>query len=258
MAHPCRLLLASRFADNDAFPGLTMSSLRAIVVAAGSGARIGGNVPKQYRPLLGQPLLRHSIAALCGNPRISQIAVALAKGDDWFERFDWSVFAPKLLPLRCGGETRAQTVQNALHALSSRERENGDDWILVHDAARPCLSSDDLNHLITELEDDDVGGLLATPVADTLKRSDATGRASATESRDGLWQAQTPQMFRYALLTQALSHADAGITDEAGAVERLGLKPRLVAGSSMNLKVTYAQDFALAEAILASRNKDKK
>lgn len=233
-----------------------MSSFLAIVAAAGSGARVGADLPKQYRPLLGQPLLRHAIEVLCGNPRITQVVVALASNDNWFERFDWSGLAPKLMPLKCGGETRALTVQNALKALSAHASD--DDWILVHDAARPCLSGEDLDRLITELERDEVGGLLATPVADTLKRADAAGRASGTEARDGLWQAQTPQMFRHALLTRALSHADSGITDEAGAMENLDLRPRLVPGSSMNIKVTYAQDFALAQAILLSRIKDKK
>lgn len=232
-----------------------MPRFLAIVPAAGGGTRFGGDMPKQYRSLLGQPLLQHAIGALCAEPRIEQVAVALATNDDWFHRYDWSAFAPKLLALKCGGDTRAQTVRNALQALG--EHAIDDDWILVHDAARPCLGSDALNRMITEAGRDDVGGLLAIPVADTLKRVDVDGRAIATEPRDSLWQAQTPQMFRRALLMQALLKADASITDEAGAVEALGFKPMLVRGSSMNLKVTYAQDFALAEAILAMRNKEK-
>jgi 2-C-methyl-D-erythritol 4-phosphate cytidylyltransferase len=140
-----------------------------------------------------------------------------------------------------------------LNGLKAVQREvAADDWVLVHDAARPCLSADVLDRLRHEIDDDAVGGLLAMPVADTLKRSDAEGRVLQTESRADLWQAQTPQMFRYQLLLDALTEAgtEAGITDEASALEQLGYRPRLVMGDSRNFKVTFPQDLALAELIL--------
>jgi 2-C-methyl-D-erythritol 4-phosphate cytidylyltransferase len=232
-----------------------MPRLFAIVPAAGSGARFGEATPKQYRLLLGRPLLDHALAVLCAEPRIDQVAVVLAPADAWFDRFDWSRHASRLRVLRCGGATRASTVRNALEALAGQADDG--DWVLVHDAARPCLDAEALRRLIDELADDEVGGLLATPVADTLKRAGADGRVVGTEPRDGLWQAQTPQMFRRGLLLRALRQADAAITDEAGSIEALGLTPRLVDGSPANLKVTYAQDFALAEALLSQRSKEQ-
>jgi 2-C-methyl-D-erythritol 4-phosphate cytidylyltransferase len=230
-----------------------MSRLFAIVPAAGSGARFGEATPKQYRLLLGRPLLHHALAVLCAEPRIAQVAVVIAPGDAWFGGVDWSSFESRLRVLKCGGPTRALSVRNALEALASDIDD--EDWVLVHDAARPCLDAEALDRLIVGLADDEVGGLLATPVADTLKRADADRRAVATQSREGLWQAQTPQMFRRALLSRALQHADTATTDEAGAVEALGLRPKLVDGSPANLKVTYAQDFAMAEALLSMRSR---
>ena len=160
-----------------------------------------------------------------------------------------------LTVLRCGGRTRSDTVRNALQALAAT---CGDDaWILVHDAARPCVPRDVLARLVAQLKDEAVGGLLAVPVADTLKRGDGdvdAPRVLRTENRAGLWQAQTPQMFRYGVLTRALAHPAAReCTDEAQAVEALGLAPRLVRGSQANLKVTFPDDLRLAAAILASQ-----
>jgi 2-C-methyl-D-erythritol 4-phosphate cytidylyltransferase len=154
-----------------------------------------------------------------------------------------------LQPLFCGGQTRAESVLNGLLA-SELEPE---DWVLVHDAARPCLSAQQLAGLLAELRDDEVGGLLAVPVADTLKRADAKQRVAHTESREGLWQAQTPQMFRTGLLVQALETAR-NVTDEASAVEALGLLPKLVSSDSSNFKVTYPQDMQLAELLLQHGN----
>jgi 2-C-methyl-D-erythritol 4-phosphate cytidylyltransferase len=152
--------------------------------------------------------------------------------------------------VRCGGATRAESVSNGLQAAAMVATD--DDWILVHDAARPCLSAAMLERLFTELADDPVGGILAVPVADTVKRADADQRVAATEPRDGLWQAQTPQMFRYGQLQKSLKN-EISVTDEAGAIEAAGLKPKLVRGDSTNLKVTWPADLALAAMILRAR-----
>ena len=226
-----------------------MPKFFAVIPAAGSGARMGQELPKQYLELSGRPLIYHSLRRLCGHPLIEQVFVVLSPGDPHFTRFDWSRFVPKLEPLYCGGETRAASVFNGL--LAARDAVASADWVLVHDAARPCLGAADLTRLLTELADDETGGLLAVPVADTLKRANRDGRVVQTEIRDNLWQAQTPQMFRYRLLLEALRAADPEtITDEACAIENLGLKPRLVMGDVRNLKVTYPEDLALAELIL--------
>jgi 2-C-methyl-D-erythritol 4-phosphate cytidylyltransferase len=190
---------------------------------------------------------------LCAHADIEQAFVVLAQGDRHFSRFDWRQFAPKLKPLYCGGETRAASVFNGL--LAVRDAIASSDWVLVHDAARPCVGAAELDRLITELAEDETGGLLAVPVADTLKRANRDGRVVQTELRDHLWQAQTPQMFRYRVLLEALRAADhALVTDEARAIENLGLKPRLVMGDARNIKVTYPEDLALAELILKTHN----
>lgn len=220
----------------------------AIVPAAGSGARFGAEKPKQYLDLLGRPLIFHTLAALTAHPAIERVWVVLAPDDPWWPRHDWSELGPKLETVRCGGATRAESVGNGLKAALAAD----DDWILVHDAARPCLSRQMLDVLCDELADDPVGGILAVPVADTLKRADGQQRVAATEPRDGLWQAQTPQMFRYGRLVEALNKHNA-VTDEAGAIEALGLKPKLVRGDSTNLKVTFPADLALAAMILRGR-----
>jgi len=222
----------------------------AIVPAAGSGSRFGSEKPKQYLSLLGRPLLHHTLAALAACPEIDRVWVVLAPDDCEWDRYDWSELGPKLETLRCGGATRADSVGNGLRAAAMVAGD--DDWILVHDAARPCLSQEMLAALLAELADDEVGGLLAVPVADTLKRAGDGQRVAATEARDGLWQAQTPQMFRYGLLREALEKCRA-VTDEAGAIEALGLRPRLVRADSTNLKVTYPADLVLAALILRGR-----
>ena len=223
----------------------------AIVPAAGSGARFGSEVPKQYLELAGKPMIFHSIAALCRCDRIDAVWVVLAPGDEWWASFDWSALGCKLRVLYCGGSTRAETVGNGLSAIAGDIDEG--DWVLVHDAARPCLSQEMLAALCSELDTDPVGGLLAVPVADTLKRADADQRVEATQSRDAMWQAQTPQMFRYGLLRQVLD-VNSAVTDEAGAVEAAGLQPRLVRADSTNLKVTFPADLRLAELILQGRS----
>ncbi len=224
----------------------------ALIPAAGSGERMGTARPKQYLEIAGRPLLYHALRALARHPRIEQVFVVLAQGDDRFKRVDWHEFAAKLTPLYCGGVTRAASVFNGL--LAVRDTVAGSDWVLVHDAARPCLGREELDRLFGELEIDDTGGLLAVPLSDTLKRANRDLRVAHTEPRDNLWLAQTPQMFRYRLLIEALRAADPALaTDEARAIEGLGLKPRLVMGSTTNIKVTFPEDLALAELILSGR-----
>ena len=224
-----------------------MSRYYALVPAAGSGARFGAEVPKQYLELAGRPMIHHALATLCRCGRIDRVWVLLSPDDEGWCTYDWSEFSGKLSVLRCGGLTRAETVNNGLLAIEDLLGE--DDWILVHDAARPCLNQSMLSDLFDQLRDDPVGGLLAVPVADTLKRSDASQQVIATEARDFLWQAQTPQMFRYGLLKRTLE-SNHGVTDEASAIEAAGYQPRLVKADATNFKVTYPADLQLAELLL--------
>jgi 2-C-methyl-D-erythritol 4-phosphate cytidylyltransferase len=224
-------------------------SCYALVPAAGGGSRMSAVRPKQYLPLAGRPLLYHALATLCAVPAIAEVYVVLAPDDSYWQDADYAELAPKLRVLRCGGATRALSVVNGLRAMVGALA--ADDWLLVHDGARACLTVAHVETLIDEVADDPVGGLLAVPVADTLKR-DERGRIAATVARENLWQAQTPQMFRYGLLRDALEFAPA-VTDEAGAIEALGLHPKLVAGDTTNFKITYPLDLSLAEAILQHR-----
>jgi 2-C-methyl-D-erythritol 4-phosphate cytidylyltransferase len=238
---------------------VTAARLFVVVPAAGGGSRFGGAVPKQYADLAGRPLLARTLERLRSVLPQAAIVVVLAPDDEHYARLIGA--QPDVLVLHCGGATRAATVANALLWLTPRCADN--DWILVHDAARPCVPRAALQRLVAELAGDAVGGLLAIPVADTLKRAqlpevpEATPRVCATEDRAGLWQAQTPQMFRYGILRAALAGPAAlAVTDEAGAVEGLAATgacamPRLITGSARNLKVTYAADLTLAAAILS-------
>ncbi|MDR0233598.1 MAG: 2-C-methyl-D-erythritol 4-phosphate cytidylyltransferase [Zoogloeaceae bacterium] len=237
-------------------PEAPRPACHAIVPAAGSGARFGAETPKQYLPLMGRPLIWYCLATLCAHPAIASVRVALAPDDVHWEKPEWHglwlSLGPRLEVLFCGGKTRAESVRNALLAAESAILP--DDWVLVHDAARPCISHAALDRLLAEVGDDDAGGLLAVPLADTLKRDDGKTPPAVRDTlpRAGLWQAQTPQMFRYARLTGALA-AFPDVTDEAGAVEAAGFAPRLVVGDMGNLKVTYPDDLALAEWILRGR-----
>ena len=226
----------------------------ALIPAAGGGTRIAAEAPKQYLPLAGRPMLWHAVRAVCV-PQVESVFVVLAPGDTAFAAHDWSAFAGRLEPLYCGGETRRDSVYNGL--VAAMAAVEADDWMLVHDAARPCLPRKDLESLISETESDQVGGILALPIAETVKKiaKDESGihRIAATEDRSQLWLAQTPQMFRAGLLAQALKRARGAPTDEAAAVEQMGLRPRLVAGSRENLKVTWPEDLAIAEGILKGR-----
>jgi 2-C-methyl-D-erythritol 4-phosphate cytidylyltransferase len=211
--------------------------------------------PKQYARMAGHSMLWQSIRAVCVPP-VEQVFVVLSPDDELFATQDWNRFGAQLKPLYCGGASRRDSVFNGLVAAMGGTEP--DDWVLVHDAARPCLPRKDVNALIAECARDAVGGILAVPVADTVKRiaKDEAGapRSAGTEDRSRLWLAQTPQMFRAALLLQALQAADArAVTDEASAIEQLGLRPRLVPGSRENFKVTWPEDLAMAESILLGR-----
>jgi len=229
-------------------------SLYALIPAAGTGTRMAGAQPKQYLPIAGKPMLWHAAQALCLAP-VESVFVVLAPGDALFESFNWGALGGRIEPLYCGGETRRDSVYNGL--VAAMAAVDADDWILVHDAARPCLPRADLERLIAECSGDAVGGILALPVADTVKRAakDEAGamRVAGSEDRQQLWLAQTPQMFRAGLLAQALKDARGALTDEASAVEAMGLRPRLVTGSRENLKVTFPEDLGIAEAIIAGR-----
>jgi len=235
----------------------------ALIAAAGTGTRMARGapdaLPKQYRSLAGQPVLWHTVRGVCVPP-VETVFVVLAPGDTAFAGIDWTAFGDRLEPLYCGGASRAESVHNGL--LAAMAAVDADDWMLVHDAARPCLPRADLERLLAECSGDPVGGLLALPVADTVKRAidDQAGvvRAEATMDRSRLWLAQTPQMFRAGLLAQALHAGKPGgdygaITDEASAIEQMGLKPRLVPGSRDNIKLTYPEDLGIAQALLERR-----
>lgn len=224
-----------------------MAFFHVIIPAAGIGNRMANVLPKQYLPLAGMPMISHSIQVFFNNPRITTIHLALHP-DDAFWRSLTIEPASKLQWHYTGGDTRAQTVLNTLQAI----QVDDNDWILVHDAARPGLTQSLLNHLLDTLQNDPVGGLLALPVADTLKLAIANNAAEKTISRAHLWQAQTPQMFKYGMLKNALQANKGVATDEAEAIEALGFKPQLVLGELRNLKVTYPQDLALIEALLTT------
>ncbi|MES2018077.1 MAG: 2-C-methyl-D-erythritol 4-phosphate cytidylyltransferase [Pseudomonadota bacterium] len=218
----------------------------ALIPAAGVGARMAGAGPKQYMTVAGKPMLRHTIDAFLSSELIDHVYVVVSPDDP---HIDAVVPAAGVTVLRCGGASRMESVQNALRQMGEVLGEQ--DWVLVHDAARPGLTAALIAKLITTIGGDAVGGLLALPVVDTVKRA---GSAVSTVSRDGLWLAQTPQMFRYRLLCDALAAAtDASvITDDASAVEALGLSPKLVEGHPRNLKVTLPADIRIAEMYLAA------
>lgn len=228
-----------------------MARFHVIIPAAGSGSRMGLDAPKQYLNLHGKTLIQHVIKVFDQSVRISTIHILINQADiHWRSTYLHSSI--KLQVHYCGAETRAGTVLNGLDAIQNQVE--ADDWILVHDAARPGLSNLLLNQFLNTLENDAVGGLLALPLADTLKRADDAQRVAATIPRNDLWQAQTPQMFRYAMLKNALYEFNGTPTDEAEAIEALGLKPKLVTGELRNLKVTYPQDLAVLTALLDSQS----
>lgn len=225
----------------------------AVVPAAGRGARFGGPVPKQYLHAGGELLLAHTLHALLSHPGVAGVMVAIAEGDvDWP---GWTSFADKPVLTCVGGDTRAASVLAGLQALPESVR--ADDFVLVHDAARPNLAAVDLSRLLEVGRADPVGGILAAPVRDTLKRAGDDGGIDATEPRERLWRALTPQLFRRHQLTRALlDAATAGVevTDEAMAMERQGVRPLLVEGAESNFKVTTPADLARFEFELSRRD----
>ncbi|MGB9149090.1 MAG: 2-C-methyl-D-erythritol 4-phosphate cytidylyltransferase [Burkholderiales bacterium] len=221
----------------------------ALIPAAGKGTRIGESTPKQYVLLNGKAMLHYPLQTLCSIADIDRVYVVIDPRDQFWGQHDWPQFNGRLSVLRCGGASRAQSVINGLNAIAQNVSDQT--WVLVHDAARPGLQPADVNRLINALRQDEVGGLLALPLPDTLKQGDAAQRTVSTLPRDNLWLAQTPQMFRYGLLKRALNALPADtVTDEAQAIEAMGLKPKLVTGSAANFKVTYPGDIALMQKIL--------
>jgi 2-C-methyl-D-erythritol 4-phosphate cytidylyltransferase len=224
----------------------------AIVAAAGRGSRVGGPVPKQYLAVAGAPLIAHTLQALFAHASIEGVVVVLSSDDAWWP--GWSEIAGKPVLTCAGGETRAESVLAGLGALPESVR--GDDFVLVHDAARPNISLDDLDQLLERGRNDPVGAVLAVPVRDTLKRAGSDGGIDGTEPRDQLWRALTPQLFRRLQLTRSMEAArDAGVlvTDESMAMERLGLRPLLVEGREDNFKITTGDDLARFAYIVAQQ-----
>lgn len=225
-----------------------MTSLWCVVPAAGRGARVGGDIPKQYLPLAGRPLILHTLERLAAHPRIAGLMVVLGAGDELWSGIDQLDGKPVRTAI--GGAERCDSVLAGVEALPTNVAD--DAFVLVHDAARPCVRAADIGRLI-ELGAAVGGGLLGAPLRDTLKRADASGRSRVTEPRDERWRAFTPQMFRRAELAAALRAAAAlglKVSDEAMAMEHAGFAPLLVEGAEDNIKVTTASDFALAEFLL--------
>jgi len=229
----------------------------ALVPAGGQGLRMQAPLPKQYLPLLGSPVILHTLERLCTHPRVRGVMVGIADQDrHWQMLIPMLANLPKFLGKYSGGETRAQTVLNGLKALSKHAKS--DDWVLVHDAVRPCVRHADIDKLIAAVGNDPEGGLLALPVSDTVKRVDNEGRVIETVRREGLWRAATPQMFRIGALASALETAlkqGSEITDEASAIEAAGGHPRVVACHADNIKVTLPEDLALAELYLKQQQR---
>jgi 2-C-methyl-D-erythritol 4-phosphate cytidylyltransferase len=221
----------------------------ALIPCAGSGSRAGGAGPKQYQPVAGQPMVQHTLAAFAAVPRLLRTLVVVAPGDRFLQPEASAAWAV----VDGGGDTRATTVANGLAVLRSLGAGD-EDWVLVHDAARCLVTPAQITQLIEACAQDPVGGLLALKLPDTLKQAQED-RVAATLDRSDKWLAQTPQMFRLGLLQRALQEAGVQVTDESSAIEALGLAPRLVDGSAQNFKVTYPEDFALAEAVLQARKK---
>ena len=220
----------------------------ALIPCAGQGSRAGTPLAKQYQPIAGKAMVMHTLAAFAAVERLASTLVVVAPGDAFF---DATIADPSFIVAACGGASRAESVLNGLQALRHAGARDAD-WVLVHDAARCLIGVAQINRLIDACQDDAVGGLLALKLPDTLK-AEAGGRVAATVDRADKWLAQTPQMFRLGALAEALRKAGPAVTDESSAMEAAGLRPRLVAGSAENFKVTYPDDFRLAEAILLGR-----
>ena len=221
-----------------------------LVPAAGSGSRLDTKTPKQYIDLLGKPLVCHSLDTLVSSPYISGVAVGLASGDEWWQQHISGKYA--ILGTYTGGESRADTVLRGLYFLEPHVDD--EDWVLIHDAARPCVKASDIERLVLGSENSSSGALLAIKTTDTIKKEDEHHSSAQTIPRDKLWQAQTPQIFLYTILRDALEACDrVGLSDESAAMEMAGYRPRLVNGTVENLKVTTIEDLGLAKTILRAR-----
>ena len=226
----------------------------AVVPAAGVGRRMESNVPKQYLTINGHTVIEHTLRRLGEHPSIAGVVVAIAAGDGYWPELNVETTAP--LAVVEGGEERCHSVLNALEQLA--EVADPNDWVLVHDAARPCLRADDISRLIDELAGTE-GGLLGLPLSDTIKRTDTVNMVEATVDREGLWRALTPQMFRLGALQRALRQAiekELMVTDDASAMELAGVRPLMVEGHGDNIKITRPQDLALAELYLQQQEQD--
>jgi 2-C-methyl-D-erythritol 4-phosphate cytidylyltransferase len=234
-------------------PSTSQQTIRffTVIPCAGFGSRAGTEIPKQYQTIAGLPMVVHTLKAFAGVARMTQGVLVLAPDDVHMENVLAANPQPLFVTSRTGGATRAESVLAGLRALVKQGAQDND-WVLVHDAARCLVMPAQINALMDACQDDAVGGLLAHKLADTLK-SESHGRVAQTVDRANKWLAQTPQMFRLGVLTQALEQAGAAVTDEASGIESMGLRPLLVPGSAQNFKVTYPEDFALAAAILNSR-----
>lgn len=227
--------------------------LIALIPAAGSGTRVGEALPKQYIALNGEPMIAHAVRALQSVSTVSEVIVVLSPHDTHWD----SHAAPHVAhtrTLRVGGDTRGMSVRNGLVALEKQLQD--DDWVLVHDAARPCVDPSLVEKMIATLKDDAIGGLMALPLADTIKLADPNQRVAKTLPREGIWRAQTPQIFRYGLLRRALE-AMPNATDESQAIEALGYSPRLFEGDAANIKVTFPSDLAVASGWLSRQAKSQ-
>ncbi|MFZ4626129.1 MAG: 2-C-methyl-D-erythritol 4-phosphate cytidylyltransferase [Rhodoferax sp.] len=230
-------------------PAAMPPRIHALIPSAGTGTRSGAAGPKQYQALAGKALVLHTLAAFAEVPRLAMTVVVVASDDSCLAESGSQVASYSIA--NCGGSTRAESVFNGLNWLI-QQGAAAHDWVLVHDAARCLIQPEQIERLIDACLGDEVGGLLALPLPDTLKQEQA-GRVAATLNRRDKWLAQTPQMFRIGSLLDALQVAGDAVTDESSAIESLGLSPKLVPGSAQNFKVTYPEDFALAEAVLQSR-----
>jgi 2-C-methyl-D-erythritol 4-phosphate cytidylyltransferase len=216
---------------------------------------MGGATPKQYLELNGRKVIDHTIERILLHPAIDGLYLALGERDGWWEETEFSGH-PDLVRAR-GGDERCHSVFNALEMLGRRAHR--EDWVLVHDAARPCVRRSDIDRLIGAVRTHAVGGLLGMPVRDTMKRTDAAGLVTGTVERDHLWHAFTPQMFRFGVLRDAMKAAlDAGavVTDEASAIEWVGLRPLMVEGHPDNLKITRPEDLPMAAYFLEQQGPD--
>ena len=231
---------------------MSTPQVHVLIPAAGQGTRFGGVMLKQYLPVCGKPVLAHSIRVFQFHPLVSSITVVLAEDDQWFESAVGLLAATVKTVI--GGDTRAQSVRNGLRYIAENYSET--DWVLVHDAARPCLSASRLEKFLEQGLESADGAILAMPVGDTLKRAGDSQEIVSTVDRSELWAAQTPQLFHVGALAEAIDAAqNAGceLTDEASAMEFVGVRPLLVKGSSANIKITHSSDLAIAEALLARK-----